>query len=123
MDAKSKFQIFVCLETCAFFISLNQSITRLISFQKHDEKTTVFRAQCFQEFGPRRHSIPMKLNDWLLVEVALLLIGLTKISSTKSGFDLPFVKKLPLNLGLRVLLAHLVLAVTHGRKAKRGKGR
>jgi hypothetical protein len=30
----------------------NQSITRLISFQKHDEKTTVFRDQCFQEFGP-----------------------------------------------------------------------
>jgi hypothetical protein len=29
-----------------------QSITRLISFQKHDEKTTVFRDQCFQEFGP-----------------------------------------------------------------------
>jgi hypothetical protein len=30
----------------------------------------------------------MKLNDWLLVEVALLLIGLTKISSVKTGFDL-----------------------------------
>jgi hypothetical protein len=39
---------------CAFFISRNQSITRLISFQKNDEKTTVFRDQCFQEFGPRR---------------------------------------------------------------------
>jgi hypothetical protein len=51
----------------------------------------------------------MKLNNWLLFEVAQLLIGLTKISSTKSGFDLPFVKELPLNLRLRVLLAHLVL--------------
>jgi hypothetical protein len=37
---------------CAFFISRNQSIRRLISFQKHDEKTTVFRDHCFQEFGP-----------------------------------------------------------------------
>jgi hypothetical protein len=29
----------------------------------------------------------MQLTDWLLVEVALLLIGLTKISLIKSGFD------------------------------------
>jgi hypothetical protein len=28
----------------------------------------------------------MQLIDWLLVEVSLLLIGLTKISLTKSGF-------------------------------------
>ncbi len=40
---------------CALFISRNQSITRLISFQKHDEKTTVFRDHCFQEFGPWRN--------------------------------------------------------------------
>jgi hypothetical protein len=33
----------------------------------------------------------MQLTDWLLVEVALLLIGLTKISLTKSGFDHPSV--------------------------------
>ncbi len=39
-----------------FFISHNQSITQLISFQKHDEKTTVFRDQCFQEFGPWGYS-------------------------------------------------------------------
>ncbi len=31
----------------------------------------------------------MQLIDWLLVEVALLLIGLTKISYTKSGFNHP----------------------------------
>jgi hypothetical protein len=33
----------------------------------------------------------MKLIDWVLVEVALLLIGLIKISKsqTKSGFDNP----------------------------------
>jgi hypothetical protein len=31
----------------------------------------------------------MQLNNWLLVEVALLLIGLTKISVTKSGFYHP----------------------------------
>ncbi len=31
--------------------------------------------------------LPLQLTDWLLVEVALLLIGLTKISQTKSGFD------------------------------------
>jgi hypothetical protein len=29
----------------------------------------------------------MQLTDWLLVEVALLLIGLTKISLTSSGFN------------------------------------
>jgi hypothetical protein len=29
----------------------------------------------------------MQLTDWLLVEVALLLIGLTQISLTKSGVD------------------------------------
>jgi hypothetical protein len=35
--------------------------------------------------------LPLQLADWLLVEVALLLIaiGLTKISLTKSGFDHP----------------------------------
>jgi hypothetical protein len=29
----------------------------------------------------------MQLTDWLLVEVALLLIGLTKIFFVKTGFD------------------------------------
>jgi hypothetical protein len=40
----------------------------------------------------------MQLTDWLLVEVALLLIGLTKISQTKSGFDHPCVTESPLRL-------------------------
>jgi hypothetical protein len=40
----------------------------------------------------------MQVPDWLLVEVALLLIGLTKISLTKSGFDQLFVIELPLRL-------------------------
>jgi hypothetical protein len=31
--------------------------------------------------------VPMQLADWLLVEVALLLIGLTQISFSKTGFD------------------------------------
>jgi hypothetical protein len=44
----------------AFFISCNQSILRLISFQKHDEKTTVFRDHCFQEFGP--WFLPKEMN-------------------------------------------------------------
>ncbi len=35
----------------------------------------------------------MQLADWLLVEKALLLIGLTKISYTKSGFDQTTVKQ------------------------------
>jgi hypothetical protein len=30
--------------------------------------------------------LPMQLPDWLLVEVALLLIGLTKISFVKNWF-------------------------------------
>jgi hypothetical protein len=31
--------------------------------------------------------LPMQLTDWLLLEVALLLLGLTQISSTKYGFN------------------------------------
>jgi hypothetical protein len=31
----------------------------------------------------------MQLTDWLLVVVALLFIGLTQISFTKSGFNPP----------------------------------
>jgi hypothetical protein len=27
------------------------------TFQKHDEKTTVYRDQCFQEFGPCMYSL------------------------------------------------------------------
>jgi hypothetical protein len=42
--------------------------------------------------------LPMQLTDWPLVEVALLLIGLTKISDTKSGFDHPSVIESPLRL-------------------------
>jgi hypothetical protein len=33
----------------------------------------------------------MQLIDWLFVEAALLLIGVTKLSKTKSGFDHPSV--------------------------------
>jgi hypothetical protein len=36
--------------------------------------------------------LPMLLTDWLLVEMALLLIGLTKISLTKSGFTTRLLK-------------------------------
>jgi hypothetical protein len=36
----------------------------------------------------------MQLSDWLLVEVTLLLIGLTQIYATKSGFNHPYVKLL-----------------------------
>jgi hypothetical protein len=31
--------------------------------------------------------LPMQLTDWLLLKVALLLLGLTQISSTKYGFN------------------------------------
>jgi hypothetical protein len=35
-----------------------------------------------------KSSSPLQLTDWLLVEVALLLLnGLTKISLTKSGLN------------------------------------
>jgi hypothetical protein len=44
----------------------------------------------------------MQLTDRLLVEVALLLIALTKISLTKSGFDHPSVKESPLRLRAQV---------------------
>jgi hypothetical protein len=43
----------------------------------------------------------MQLSDWQLVEMALLLIGLTKISLTKSSFDYPSVINSP--RGLRAL--------------------
>ncbi len=36
--------------------------------------------------------LPMLLTDWLLVEVALLFIGLTQISLTKYGFNHPPVR-------------------------------
>jgi hypothetical protein len=42
--------------------------------------------------------LPMQLTDWLLVEVALLIIGLTQIFLTKSGFGHPFVKESPFRL-------------------------
>jgi hypothetical protein len=35
--------------------------------------------------------LPMQFTDYLLFEAALLLIGLTKISLAKSGFDHPSV--------------------------------
>jgi hypothetical protein len=40
----------------------------------------------------------MQLTDWRIVEVALLLFGLTKISWKKSRFDLPSVIESPLRL-------------------------
>ncbi len=40
----------------------------------------------------------MQLTDWLLIKVSLLLIGLTKISLTKSGFDHPSIIESPLRL-------------------------
>ncbi len=40
----------------------------------------------------------MQLTDWLLVEVMLLLIGLTQISLTKSGFNHPSEIESPLSL-------------------------
>jgi hypothetical protein len=40
----------------------------------------------------------MQLMDWLLVEVAMLLFGLSKISETKSVFDQPSAIELPLSL-------------------------
>jgi hypothetical protein len=39
----------------------------------------------------------MQLTGWLLVEEALLLIGRSKISLTKSGFDHPSGANLPLH--------------------------
>ncbi len=41
---------------------------------------------------------PMQLTNWLLVEVALLLIGLTKISVTKFGFNHTTLIESPLRL-------------------------
>jgi hypothetical protein len=46
----------------------------------------------------------MHITDWLLVEVALLLIiGRTKISLTKSGFNNPSAIESPLKLPPLVL--------------------
>jgi hypothetical protein len=49
----------------------------------------------------------MQLTDWLLVEVALLLIGLTKISEKKSGFNHP--SAIEPTLRLRALVVRQVL--------------
>jgi hypothetical protein len=50
--------------------------------------------------GLNEFNLPMQLNDWLLVVVVevLLIIGLTKISLTKSGFNHPPVIESPLGL-------------------------
>jgi hypothetical protein len=40
--------------------------------------------------------LSMQLTDWLLVEVTLLLIGLTQIFLIKSGFKHPSVIESPL---------------------------
>ncbi len=40
----------------------------------------------------------MQLPDWLLIEVALLLIGVTQISLTESCFNQPSVIESPLRL-------------------------
>jgi hypothetical protein len=40
----------------------------------------------------------MQLTNWLLVEVALLLIGLTKMAVAKSRFKHPSVIESPLRL-------------------------
>jgi hypothetical protein len=40
----------------------------------------------------------MQLTDWLLVKVALIIIGLTKISWTKSGFNLLSATESPLRV-------------------------
>jgi hypothetical protein len=40
----------------------------------------------------------MQFTDYLLFEAALLLIGLSKISKTKSGFDHQSVTESPLRL-------------------------
>jgi hypothetical protein len=42
----------------------------------------------------------MQLTDWLLVEVELLLIDLTKIALRQSGFDHPFELKDRYNISL-----------------------
>jgi hypothetical protein len=50
----------------------------------------------------------MQLTDWLLVEVALLFIGLTKIYYTKSGFNHPSIIEPPLRLRALVLYGHFL---------------
>jgi hypothetical protein len=57
----------------------------------------------------------MQLTDWPLVEVALLLIGLTKISETKSGFDHPSVIGFPtLTFSLQDKLSQYVIKLEKG---------
>jgi hypothetical protein len=42
---------------------------------------------CWRERRAGGFYFPMQHTDWVLVEVALLLNGLTQISLTKSGFN------------------------------------
>jgi hypothetical protein len=53
----------------------------------------------------------MQLTDRLLVEVALLLIGLTKISLTKFGFDRKSVTESPLRLWSHAEEKHKMISV------------
>ncbi len=53
----------------------------------------------------------MQLTAWLLVEVALLLNGLTQISVKKTGFNDPFVTESPLRL--LTLVFPLCIGIVH----------
>jgi hypothetical protein len=57
--------------------------------------------------------LPMQLTDWLLVEVALLLIGLTKIrkSLRQNGFDHQCVIASPLRLPAQLLVYNIVIVL------------
>jgi hypothetical protein len=52
----------------------------------------------------------MRLTDWLLVEVALLPIGLTKFFGTKSGFNHPSV----IESALRLSTTEFELCISQG---------
>jgi hypothetical protein len=57
--------------------------------------------------------LPVQLTNWLIVEVVLLLIGLTKILYTESGFDLLSVKESLLRLRAREKEVYTVRTYTH----------
>jgi hypothetical protein len=68
-----------------------------INLQIHGHTTHPFTAWVVKsglQSGLNRIYLPMQLSDWLLVKVTLLLIGLTQIYATKSGFNHPPVRLL-----------------------------
>ncbi len=61
-------------------------INKSTNSQTHNTPLPAWIVKSGLQSGLNRIYLPMQLSDWLLVDMTRLLIGLTQISVTKSGF-------------------------------------